>query len=140
MIDSSAPGGLVLRLGADVPPVRGDPVQLQQVLINLTLNALDAVSASSSDREAAIATARNNGEVEVHVSDTGPGLSAAVQQRLFEPFFSTKPHGLGMGLTIVRSIVERHHGNLRAENRVVGGALFTVTLPAGEASSIASAG
>jgi signal transduction histidine kinase len=59
-----------------------------------------------------------------------------VQQRLFEPFFSTKPHGLGMGLTIVRSIVERHHGNLRAENRSVGGALFTVTLPAGEAMSV----
>jgi len=127
---------LVLRLGADVPPVRGDPVQLQQVLINLTLNALDAVSASPSDREAAITTARNNGEVEVHISDTGPGLSSAVQQRLFEPFFSTKPHGLGMGLTIVRSIVERHHGNLRAENRSVGGALFTVTLPAGEAMSV----
>jgi C4-dicarboxylate-specific signal transduction histidine kinase len=131
---------LVLRLGADVPPVRGDPVQLQQVLINLTLNALDAVSASTSDREAAISTATSNGDVEVHVSDTGPGLSAVVQQRLFEPFFSTKPHGLGMGLTIVRSIVERHHGHLRAENRSVRGALFTVTLPAGEASSIASAG
>ena len=126
---------LVLRLGADVPPVRGDPVQLQQVLINLTLNALDAVVGSTSDREATIATVRNNGEVEVHVSDTGPGLSAAVQQRLFEPFFSTKAHGLGMGLTIVRAIVERHHGDLRAENRSVGGALFTVTLPAHEASS-----
>jgi len=130
---------LVLRLGGDVPPVRGDPVQLQQVLINLTLNALDAVSASTVDREAAISTATSNGDVEVHVSDTGPGLSAAVQQRLFEPFFSTKPHGLGMGLTIVRSIVERHHGTLRAENRSVGGALFTVTLPAGQTSSIASA-
>ena len=125
---------LVLRLDPDVPPVRGDPVQLQQVLINLTLNALDAVSASASDREAAISTATSNGDVEVLVSDTGPGLAAAVQERLGEPFFSTKPHGLGMGLTIVRSIVERHHGNLRAENRSVGGALFTVTLPAGEAS------
>ena len=126
---------LVLRLGADVPPVRGDPVQLQQVLINLTLNALDAVSASTSDREAVISTATRNGDVEVHVSDAGPGLSPAVQQRLFEPFFSTKPHGLGMGLTIVRSIVERHHGILRAENRAVGGALFTVTLPVGEAET-----
>jgi C4-dicarboxylate-specific signal transduction histidine kinase len=126
---------LVLRLDPDVPPVRGDPVQLQQVLINLTLNALDAVSGSTSEREAAISTVRNNGNVEVHVSDTGPGLARAVEQRIFEPFFSTKPHGLGMGLTIVRSIVERHNGNLHAENRAVGGALFTVTLPADKASA-----
>ena len=126
---------LVLNLDPNVPPVRGDPVQLQQVLMNLTLNAVDAVSASTSDREAAISTAANNGHVEVHVSDTGPGLSAGVQGRLFEPFFSTKPHGLGMGLTIVRSIVERHHGSLRAENRPAGGALFTVTLPADKASA-----
>ena len=125
---------LVLRLDPDVPPVRGDPVQLQQLLINLTLNALDAVSASTSEREAAISTVRSNGDVKVHVSDTGPGLADAVQQRLFEPFFSTKPHGLGMGLTIVRAIVERHHGRLHAENRPVGGALFTVTLPAGESN------
>ena len=126
---------LVLRLDPDVPPVRGDPVQLQQVLINLTLNALDAVSASTSEREAAISTVTSNGDVEVHVSDTGPGLAPAVEQRLFEPFFSTKPHGLGMGLTIVRSIVERHNGRLQAENRPVGGALFTVTLPVDKASA-----
>jgi C4-dicarboxylate-specific signal transduction histidine kinase len=127
---------LALSLDPNVPAIRGDPVQLQQVLINLTLNALDAVSASTSDREAAISTATRDGDVEVRVSDTGPGLSAVMQQQLFEPFFSTKPHGLGMGLTIVRSIVERHHGNLRAENRAAGGALFTVTLPAGEAMTV----
>jgi len=126
---------LVLRLDPDVPPVRGDPVQLQQLLINLTLNALDAVSASTSAREAAISTVRSNGDVNVHVSDTGPGLADGVQQRLFEPFFSTKPHGLGMGLTIVRSIVERHNGRLHVENRLVGGALFTVTLPARESNA-----
>ena len=99
------------------------------------LNALDAVSASTSEREAAISTVTSNGDVEVHVSDTGPGLAPAVEQRLFEPFFSTKPHGLGMGLTIVRSIVERHNGRLQAENRPVGGALFTVTLPVDKASA-----
>jgi C4-dicarboxylate-specific signal transduction histidine kinase len=126
---------LVLRLDPDVPPVRGDPVQLQQALINLTLNALDALAGSTRDGEAAISTVRSNGQVLVQVSDTGPGLSSDVQQRLFEPFFSTKPHGLGLGLTIVRTIVERHQGILRVENRPVGGALFTVTLPAGEASS-----
>ena len=122
---------LVLSPDPNVPAIRDDPVQLQQVLINLTLNALDAVSASASERDAAISTTRNNGDVEVHVADSGPGLAPAVEQRLFEPFFSTNPHGLGMRLTIVRSIVERHNGKLQAGNRPVGGALFTVTLPAG---------
>ena len=125
---------LDLELDPDVPPVRGDPVQLQQALINLTLNALEALTASAPNREIAIRTARNDGEVEIHVSDTGPGLSPEVHRRFFEPFFTTKPHGLGMGVTIVRSIVELHHGSLRAENRSGGGALLTVTLPAaGEA-------
>jgi signal transduction histidine kinase len=119
---------LELELEPDVPLVRGDPVQLQQALMNLTLNALDAVTASAT-REVGIRTATKNGNVEVEVTDTGPGLSPDVQQRLFEPFFSTKPHGLGMGVPIVRSIVERHHGSLRAENRAEGGARFTVTLP-----------
>jgi len=122
---------LVLRLDPQLPAVRGDPVQLQQALINLTLNALDALSAADADREATIRTAANNGEVEVSVSDTGTGFTPDAQKRLFEPFFSTKTHGIGMGLTIVRSIVERHHGVLRAENLSTGGALFTVTLPGG---------
>jgi signal transduction histidine kinase len=123
---------LVLRLDPQLPAVRGDPVQLQQALINLTLNALDALSAADADREATIRTAENHGEVEVSVSDTGTGFTPDAQKRLFEPFFSTKTHGIGMGLTIVRSIVERHHGVLRAENLSAGGALFTVTLPGGE--------
>jgi signal transduction histidine kinase len=123
---------LHLQLDPAVPPVLGDPVQLQQALINLTLNALESLTASAPSREVAIRTARNNGHVELHVSDTGPGLSPEVQRRLFEPFFTTKPHGLGMGVTIVRSIVERHHGSLRAENRAEGGALLTVTLPAAQ--------
>jgi C4-dicarboxylate-specific signal transduction histidine kinase len=126
---------LVLRLDPDVPPVRGDPVQLQQALINLTLNALDAVAESTPDREAIITTTTNDGDVEVRVSDTGPGLAPDVHLRIFEPFFSTKVNGIGMGLTIVRSIVERHHGRLRAENRSAGGALFTMTLPAGQAGA-----
>jgi C4-dicarboxylate-specific signal transduction histidine kinase len=123
---------LILRLDPELAPVRGDPVQLQQALINLTLNALDALSEAAADREATISTATNNGGVEIRVSDTGPGLSPDVQRRLFEPFFSTKSHGTGMGLTIVRSIVERHRGLLRAENGSSGGALFTMTLPGTE--------
>jgi C4-dicarboxylate-specific signal transduction histidine kinase len=109
-------------------------VQLQQALINLTLNALDALDASALDREATISTARSSDNVEIRVSDTGPGLSAEAHRHLFEPFFSTKSDGIGIGLSIVRSIVERHDGSLRAENQPAGGALFTVTLPRGETS------
>ena len=126
---------LVLELDSNAPPVRGDPVQLQQALINLSVNALDALAGATADREIAISTLARNGAVEVRVTDTGPGLPPDVQQRLFEPFFSTKPHGLGMGLTIVRSIVERHHGSLRADNRPEKGARFTMTLPAAAPSS-----
>ena len=121
---------LAIALDPELPLVRGDPVLLQQVIINLTLNALDAVAASSPDREVVLGTAVCDGGVEVYVQDSGPGLAPEVRKRLFEPFFSTKPHGLGMGLTIVRTIVERHGGSLRSENGSGGGALFTVTLPA----------
>ena len=68
-------------------------------------------------------------EVEVTVRDNGPGLTADVQQRLFESFFTTKPHGLGLGLPIVQSILERHHGRVRAENADEGGAIFRITMP-----------
>lgn len=124
---------LVLKLDPNAPPVRGDPIQLQQALLNLSVNALDALVAAT-DREVAISTLARNGAVEVRVTDTGPGLPPEVQRRLFEPFFSTKPHGLGMGLTIVRSIVERHHGKLRGDNGPDRGARFTITLPAAAAS------
>jgi signal transduction histidine kinase len=121
---------LDLQLDPDIPPVRGDPVQLQQALINLTLNALEALTSSALRREIAIHTTKSNGAVEIRVSDTGPGLSPEVQRRFFEPFFTTKPHGLGMGMTIVRTIVERHHGSIDSENGPTGGAVLTVTLPA----------
>jgi C4-dicarboxylate-specific signal transduction histidine kinase len=124
---------LEVELDPTVPLVLGDPVQLQQALLNLAINALESIEmlpAQASLRELSIRTVANNGAVEIHVSDTGPGLSPDVQRQLFEPFFSTKPHGLGMGMTIVRTIVERHHGTIRAENRAEAGALFIVTLPA----------
>lgn len=114
---------------AELPPVPGDPVQLQQVVLNLLLNALDAAATSLEHRAVMVRTTIGDGFVELSVSDTGPGLSADMQQHLFEPFYSTKPHGLGMGLVIVRSIVERHHGRVQAKNRVSGGAMFLVDLP-----------
>jgi signal transduction histidine kinase len=126
--------GVRLRLSLDpgLPAITGDAVELQQVVLNLTLNALDAVRTSARDHEVVVGTAAGRGTVEIFVRDTGPGLPPDVRQHAFEPFFSTKSQGLGMGLAIVRSIVERHHGQVRAENDQAGGAVFRVRLPAAE--------
>jgi signal transduction histidine kinase len=124
---------LELSLSAAHPTVAGDPVQLQQVLLNLMLNGLEAASTSTTERAVVIHTETNADGVEVTVHDSGPGLSASVHPRLFDPFFSTKTGGLGLGLVIVRSIVERHNGRVRAENHSLGGALFRVRLPAASA-------
>jgi len=110
------------------PTVTGDPVQLQQVVLNLLVNALDACAASTTPR-VTISTGVRDEEAEVAVRDNGPGLTADVQQHLFESFFTTKPHGLGLGLPIVQSIIERHHGRVKAENAEDGGAIFRVTMP-----------
>lgn len=122
--------GLDLALAPSSLTVDGDPVELQQVVLNLTLNALDAASTSTRRRQVRISTAASQDAAEIVVCDDGPGLPTHVQQRLFEPFFTTKTQGLGMGLAIVRSIVERHRGRVRAENiGAEGGAVFKVTLP-----------
>ena len=123
---------LRLSLDSSVPPVIGDAVQLQQVVLNLALNALDAAEAATrngNDPEVVVGTATRPGTVEVFVRDSGPGLPSETQSRIFEPFFSTKSHGLGMGLAIVRSIVDRHRGKVQAENHGSGGAVFKVLLP-----------
>ncbi len=120
---------LELSLAGELPVARGDPVQLQQVVLNLALNALDAMRSSTRDREVRVGTAVAHDEVEIYVRDTGQGLPPDVQSHLFESFFSTKPNGLGLGLVIVRSIVERHRGRVRAENADSGGAVFRVLLP-----------
>lgn len=117
-----------LALESTLPPLPGDPVQLQQVVLNLALNALDAMAASA-DRSITIGTTSRDGKAELSVRDTGPGLNADVKSHLFESFYSTKSQGMGMGLVIVRSIVERHHGYVRAENDSSGGAVFRVLLP-----------
>lgn len=117
---SPAPGPLL---------VVGDPVQLQQVVLNLALNALDAESLSIGPRTVTIRTMVTDSTVEIAVRDHGPGIAPELRQRLFEPFFTTKAQGLGMGLAIVRSIIERHDGRISAENARGGGAVFTVTLP-----------
>jgi signal transduction histidine kinase len=110
--------------------VKGDPVQLQQVILNLIINAMDAISeADAQAREVSVSTARSNPHAEIRIGDTGPGIAAADLKSVFDPFFTTKQNGMGMGLAIVRTIVEAHHGQISAENQTSGGALFTIRIP-----------
>ncbi len=118
-------------LAKDLPPIEGDPVQIQQVLINLVGNAFDAMRQTPTGRrKVEISTAGNGqGEVRLTVRDHGTGIPMEMRGRLFDQFFTTKEHGLGMGLAIVRSIVEAHGGKIDAENVADGGACFYFTLP-----------
>ena len=120
-----------LSLTQDLPAVEGDPTQIQQVLINLVRNAFDAMhDAPPSRRIVEIATNHDrDGTILVAVRDYGSGISEPTQERLFEQFFTTKKEGLGMGLAIVRSIVEAHGGSIAAENADGGGARFHFRLP-----------
>ncbi|HEX5219018.1 MAG TPA: MASE1 domain-containing protein [Verrucomicrobiae bacterium] len=119
------------KLAADLPVVRGDRVQLQQVLLNLISNACDAMRDNApSERRLEIATHSNgSGTVEVAVTDEGPGIAPEARDRLFEPFVTTKKEGLGLGLTICRTIVKAHGGRLWSDNNPVRGAAFYVSLP-----------
>jgi C4-dicarboxylate-specific signal transduction histidine kinase len=110
--------------------VSGDPVLLEQVLVNLAMNAMDAMAETPPAlRRLTISTNVRPSDVEVSLSDTGAGVPAHLDDTLFTPFVTTKAHGLGIGLTIVRSIVDAHGGAIEASNNRQGGATFTVTLP-----------
>jgi PAS domain S-box-containing protein len=119
-------------LGEGLPKIRGDRVQLQQVMLNLMVNAIESMSATSGGpRELSITTAGDlSNAVSVVVRDSGPGLPAQEVERIFDPFYTTKPGGLGMGLSICRSIAEAHEGRLEAKPNVPAGAVFQLTLPA----------
>ena len=111
--------------------VVGDQIQLQQVFLNLILNACEALMANQGDnRVLTVSTRRNNGSVEAIFTDNGPGFSPDTMEHLFEPFFTTKEHGIGLGLPISRSIMAAHRGDVWAENNDEGGAAFHVRLPA----------
>ena len=122
---------LHLSLAENLPAVEGDPIQIQQVLINLVTNAFDAMrSIPPSRRKVEIATERNgDATIRVSVRDLGAGISDEVREHLFDQFFTTKEEGLGMGLAIVRSIVESHGGKIDAENNNGCGACFYFVLP-----------
>ncbi len=119
-----------VELAAALPRVMGDRVQLQQVLMNLMINGIDAMKNVDGVRELAIKSQRaENEQLLVSVSDTGVGLPPKQADQIFNAFFTTKPHGTGMGLRISRSIVESYGGRLWAVDNFPRGASFYLTLP-----------
>ena len=117
--------------GGDLPQVRGDRVQLQQVVLNLVCNACDAMQGQSARRVLGIGTEQTAaGDLQLTVTDTGPGIAPDRLERVFDPFYTTKESGLGMGLAICRRIVTAHSGLLSAQSRPGEGATFRVVLPA----------
>lgn len=119
-----------LRLAPDLPEVMADRVMLEQVVMNLAKNAVEAM-AGGERRELSVATSRGaDGQARVSVADTGPGVAPAFREKLFAPFFTTKPEGMGMGLNICRSIIEYHRGRLWIEENPGGGSIVSFTLPA----------
>ena len=119
------------KLASDLPTVRADSVQLKQVLLNLVVNACDAMTENKpGDRSLTIATScEDKGFAQVSVSDRGSGIAAYVKERLVQPFVPTKSTGTGLGLSICRSIIEAHGGRLSASNNPDSGATFSVALP-----------
>jgi C4-dicarboxylate-specific signal transduction histidine kinase len=121
-----------LDLSSDVRPVTGDSVQLQQVILNLMLNGFSAMSGTGLDgaRRLVVRTSSiDTSNVLVEVQDSGTGIAADTLESIFDPFITSKPEGLGLGLSICRSIIERHGGTISAANNPDGGATFSMTLP-----------
>jgi C4-dicarboxylate-specific signal transduction histidine kinase len=111
-------------------PIKGNSVQLHQVVLNLIVNAMDAMSDLPVDRrQLTIATMRVEDFGEISVSDAGPGVPPDKLKDTFAPFFSTKEHGMGMGLCIARTIIEAHGGRIWAAKKPEGGAVFHIKLP-----------
>ncbi len=121
---------LSARLGEGIPPVAADEAQLRQAFLNLIRNAADAMSGGGT---LSVATAAVDGAVEVRVTDTGPGIAADILPRIFEPFFSTKEGGTGLGLALTHQIITEHGGRIDVESAQGGGTAFVVRLPAAPA-------
>jgi signal transduction histidine kinase len=122
-----------LNLCEPAPELRADPGQLQQVLLNLFMNAADAMNADGNGRRKVIGVSSESDtrarELRLVVTDTGPGIPASNLARIFEPHFTTKPHGHGFGLSTSYRIITNHGGRVVAESPPGSGARFTVTLP-----------
>lgn len=124
--------GIQVRLGAaapKLPTVRIDRVQIQQVIVNLMRNAIEAMSGSARRELSVAIAAEADGMVAVRIADTGPGIAPEIADRLFQPFVTTKPQGMGVGLWICRTIIEGHGGKLWVEANPEGGAVFSFTVP-----------
>jgi C4-dicarboxylate-specific signal transduction histidine kinase len=136
-------GGALVRadLAEELPPVTGDRVQLQQVILNLVLNASEAMSpVEDRPRQLLLRTERDDGNgVRLTVQDAGTGFDPSYQERLFDAFYTTKSDGMGIGLSVSRSIIESHHGCLWAEPNDGPGATFAFSLP-GAVERVAPAG
>jgi len=118
-----------LRLARDVGSVIVDKIQIQQVALNLIRNALDAM-VDTPRRQLEIRVQADDAEtIRISVTDTGPGLDPEVRERVFQPFVTTKATGMGVGLSICRTIIEAHGGHIWAEDNMGGGAIFSFTLP-----------
>ncbi len=123
-------------LTSELPNVRADKVQLQQVFMNLMLNGIDAINEGNVPGDLTIKSQRNSdGQVLISVSDTGIGLPPERADKVFDAFFTTKPQGTGMGLSISRSIIESHGGRLWATGNSDRGATFQFTLPLEQAAA-----
>jgi signal transduction histidine kinase len=111
--------------------VHGDRIQIQQVILNLIVNGMEAMAdALGAQRKIIGRTAQlDDGFAEISISDSGPGISPDNLRKIFDPFFTTKTEGMGMGLSIVRTIAEAHGGRIWAENHTAGGAVFRLVLP-----------
>jgi two-component system sensor kinase FixL len=130
------------RIDPGLPAVLADRVQIEQVLLNLLRNAMDAMEAVNSKPRSVIVEARRNNKhaIEISVADSGPGVAAEVEDTIFEPFITTKPLGMGMGLSISRAIVESHGGSLRMSPSIRSGAIFIFDLPTAETQARSDAG
>jgi two-component system, sporulation sensor kinase E len=121
---------LHLDLSFPLPLTCGDSNQIKQVLLNLLLNAVEAMPAQGGT--ITLGTSRDNSQVSVRVVDNGIGITEELRMRLFEPLFTTKTRGLGLGLAISQEIIQRHDGKIRAESDPGVGTVFTVSLPVRE--------
>jgi signal transduction histidine kinase len=128
------------QLAEGLPRVQGDRVQLQQVLLNLILNAIEAMRDGGEEERELVVSSRDGPDgVSVEVRDSGPGFAPADLDRVFEAFYSTKPSGVGLGLSICRSIIEAHDGRLWASPNVPRGAIFGFIAPAHPAAAWSAA-
>jgi two-component system, LuxR family, sensor kinase FixL len=129
-----------LRVAPELPEIAADRVQVEQVIVNLMRNAIEAMQGAARQELTVSATPAAGGGVEISIADTGPGIAAEVAERLFQPFVTTKSDGMGIGLSICRAIVEAHGGTLIAEPNPAGGAVFRFVLPAASQPDFADLG